>query len=904
MTVRVDGGGPFVTNVATVSGGGDTQTRSAFDFTNINAASLAITKSHSGDFTVGQTGSYTIVASNAGNLATSGTVTVTDVLPQGMSATAATGTGWSCSGTTVVTCTRSDSLAAKSSYPPITLTVSVNGGGPIVVNSASVTGGGDSQVHFASDSTNINAPALAITKSHSGDFTTGQNGTYTITVSNAGNVATVGTVTVTDSLPFIMTATATSGSGWNCSGTSFITCTRSDPLAPNSSYPPIGITVKVTGGAGLPGTTVTNIANVTGGGDPFSHSANDVTIINWANLAITKSHNGNFTVGQSGTYTITVSNPGPIASVGNVSVTDNLPFGLTATAVNASGWTCSATPATSMNCSRSDSLGVGASYPAITLTVGVGADATAVVTNQAVLTGGGDLSNHVVIDPTGVILPDLAITQSHASDFTLGQTGTYTLTVSNVGSVATAGGTLTVSDFLPGGLTATSASGTGWNCSINGGSVPQVSCTTVAGVLAPGNSYPPISVNVNVASDAPSTVTNVVSVFGIGDADFTNNVSFDATKITGFRFIPVAPCRIADTRNSNGPFGGPFVAAGTTRGFTVPDSACGIPPAAQAYSINATVVPKGKLGFLTMFPCGQSLPLASTLNSIDGRVKAGAAILPAGAGGAVCAFATDDTELVLDINGYFVPASNTSGLEFYPLTPCRLVDTRGPAGPLSGPSMVGNAARTFPILSSSCNVPSTAKAYSLNYTSVPRGNLGFLTTWPAGQTQPLVSTLNAPTGAVTANAAIVPAGSNGDVSVFVTNDSDLVIDIDGYFGPPGAGGLSLFPLSPCRVLDTRNPAGSQPFNGAINVDAAGSGCGAPASAQSFVLNATVVPPGPLGFLTLWPQGATQPLVSTLNAGDGAITSNMAIVPTTNGSISAFSANATHLVLDISGYFAP
>jgi hypothetical protein len=187
---------------------------------------------------------------------------------------------------------------------------------------------------------------------------------------------------------------------------------------------------------------------------------------------------------------------------------------------------------------------------------------------------------------------------------------------------------------------------------------------------------------------------------------------------------------------------------------------------------------------------------------------------------------------------------------------------------------------------------------------VPRGTLGFLTTWPAGQTQPLVSTLNAPTGAVTANAAIDPAGSNGDVSVFVTNDSDLVIDIDGYFGPPGAGGLSLFPLSPCRVLDTRNPAGSQPFNGAINVDTAGSGCGAPASAQSFVLNATVVPPGPLGFLTLWPQGATQPLVSTLNAGDGAITSNMAIVPTTNGSISAFAANATHLVLDISGYFAP
>ena len=90
----------------------------------------------------------------------------------------------------------------------------------------------------------------------------------------------------------------------------------------------------------------------------------------------------------------------------------------------------------------------------------------------------------------------------------------------------------------------------------------------------------------------------------------------------------------------------------------------------------------------------------------------------------------------------------------------------------------------------------------------------------------------------------------------------------------------------------------------MNVDVAGSACPVPASAQAFVLNATVVPPGPLGFLTLWPQGATQPTVSTLNAIDGAITSNLAIVPTTNGSISAFGLNPTHLILDISAYFAP
>jgi hypothetical protein len=165
-------------------------------------------------------------------------------------------------------------------------------------------------------------------------------------------------------------------------------------------------------------------------------------------------------------------------------------------------------------------------------------------------------------------------------------------------------------------------------------------------------------------------------------------------------------------------------------------------------------------------------------------------------------------------------------------------------------------------------LPGTAQAYSLNYTSVPNGGLGFLSTWPAGQTQPLVSTLNAPTGAVTANAAIVPAGANGAVSVLATNSSDLVIDVNGYFAPPGAGGLSMFNLTPCRVLDSRNPSGTPPFSGQKDINVVNSGCGAPASAQSYVLNATVVPPGGLGFLTLWPQSGTQPTVSTLNAGDG------------------------------------
>jgi len=125
--------------------------------------------------------------------------------------------------------------------------------------------------------------------------------------------------------------------------------------------------------------------------------------------------------------------------------------------------------------------------------------------------------------------------------------------------------------------------------------------------------------------------------------------------------------------------------------------------------------------------------------------------------------------------------------------------------------------------------------------------------------------------------------------------------VNGYFAPPGPGGLSLYGVTPCRVLDTRKPTGALPIT-TLDLAVTASGCGIPDSAQAYVFIATVVPPGPLGFLTLWQQGLAQPVVATLNAVDGVVTSNLALVPTTNGSISIFGSNPTHVVMDISGYF--
>ena len=392
---------------------------------------------------------------------------------------------------------------------------------------------------------------------------------------------------------------------------------------------------------------------------------------------------------------------------------------------------------------------------------------------------------------------------------------------------------------------------------------------------------------------------------------YGGDLSYTATKGTAsvtvtqppLQFVPVTPCRIADTRNPTGAFGGPELAAAAVRTFNVPQSGCGIPSTAVAYSLNVTVVPIQSLGYLTIWPAGEAQPIVSTLNS-DGRVKANATITPAGTNGGVNVFASDATQFILDIDGYFVPAgTSTSGLEFFSLTPCRVADTRNATGPLGGPSLTGGAAgRAFPVQSSACGIPSTAKAYSLNITAVPRGSLGYLTTWPTGQTLPVVSTLNASTGAVTANAAIVPAASSGAVSIFVSETADVILDVNGYFAPPATGGLSLYTVTPCRALDTRSSSGA--LDGMLTVPIHASTCAPPAAAQAYVLNATVIPTTTLSYLSLWAAGGAQPNASTLNANDGAVTSNMAIVPTINGSVGAFSTDSTQLILDLPSYFAP
>ena len=107
--------------------------------------------------------------------------------------------------------------------------------------------------------------------------------------------------------------------------------------------------------------------------------------------------------------------------------------------------------------------------------------------------------------------------------------------------------------------------------------------------------------------------------------------------------------------------------------------------------------------------------------------------------------------------------------------------------------------RTVPVESHQClrHIPSSSRLR-------PFSTLGFLTLWPAGPARPLVATLNSVDGRSKSNAAIVAAGAEGTVSVYGTNNADVIMDINGYFVSPATSrALAFYPLAPCRVVDTR-----------------------------------------------------------------------------------------------------
>lgn len=393
------------------------------------------------------------------------------------------------------------------------------------------------------------------------------------------------------------------------------------------------------------------------------------------------------------------------------------------------------------------------------------------------------------------------------------------------------------------------------------------------------------------------------------------------------RFGALEPCRLVETRaeynfeGRTGAFGPPFLGGGETRTF-VPSasSVCQkVPASALVFVLNVTLIPRGPVDFVTVFPAGEPRPDFHTATSRDGQIVANSAIVRAGAGGAISIYASHATDVVIDIAGFFTDNPAVANLAFYPVSPCRVIETRAeyrqPPGPFGPYGMNARETRSFRFPSNGyCPIPSSAAAYSVTITVVPSGPLAFLTAWPTGLPQPNVSSMNSPAGRVLANSVIVPASPDGSINLYTYDRSDVIVDINGYFAADdNAFGLYYFPVTQCRVSNTTDnslsgsfgpPAFANETSRTIPILASSRCTGIPSSAKAYALNAVVQPNGsPMPFLTVWPTGQQRPNASVINAFQGQSVSSGFIVPAgAGGSVDVFAYRATHVILELAGFF--
>lgn len=549
---------------------------------------VTIGKTHTGNFARGGTGTYTLSVSNVGDAATSGTVTVTDTLPTGLTATAISGTNWSCALATL-TCTRSDALAAGASYDVITITVSVSQTATnSVTNSASVSGGGESAGstgnNTATDATTIISQAdLSITKTDgSSSEVPGTSVSYTITVTNTGPSNVTG-ATVTDTVPGTITAvswtcTASLGSSCPASGSGDISATVNLLSSGSATFILTGTVSSIATG------TLSNTASVTVPGgvtDPTSgnNSATDTnTLTPQADLAITKTDGATTEIpGTSVSYTIVASNNGP-SFVTGATVTDTLPATLTG-----GSWTCTASagsscPATGTgNINAPVNLAVNGTAT-FTLTATILASATGTLANTASVTVPvsatelNTLNDSATDSDTLTPRVNLAVSKTDGQTFDAPSTSiTYTMMVSNSGPSNLVGAT--VSDtfdtaFLT-GVTWMCAPSSGASCSTSGsGDISDSVNIPVGGGLI-------YTVNATVLASALGTLSNTVSV-----AMPVGTTNTGATSATDTTLISSAPSTtdLAITKrvNNNGPQVGETITYTITVSNTGPADATGV----------------------------------------------------------------------------------------------------------------------------------------------------------------------------------------------------------------------------------------------------------------------------------------------------------------------------------------
>jgi hypothetical protein len=271
----------------------------------------------------------------------------------------------------------------------------------------------------------------------------------------------------------------------------------------------------------------------------------------------------------------------------------------------------------------------------------------------------------------------------------------------------------------------------------------------------------------------------MVSVFnGGGQTDVVVDVEgwygASASPTNAGLFNALPPTRLLDTRNNGGP-----VAQGQIRNLQVTGQG-GVPQAGvAAVALNVTATNPTSASYLSIFPGGSALPATSNLNFEAGQTLPNRVVVPVGASGQIEIFnAFGRVDVVVDVNGWFTDATSPAGgSRFTAIAPQRILDTRSGFGPMRDAGVAG------------VNFTDTAAvgitAIVANFTAVGAAAPSYLTVWPDGTPQPLASDLNYTTGQTIANLVVTKLGPTGFNVYNAGGTADLVIDLNGYYGPTG-----------------------------------------------------------------------------------------------------------------------
>jgi LPXTG-site transpeptidase (sortase) family protein len=367
-------------------------------------------------------------------------------------------------------------------------------------------------------------------------------------------------------------------------------------------------------------------------------------------------------------------------------------------------------------------------------------------------------------------------------------------------------------------------------------------------------------------------------------------------------FTAVAPTRLVDTRV---PFGAsPEGTPGDQGSITVQITGrAGIPANATAVVLNVTATNTTAPGFVTAYPTGQSLPLASNLNPERARQSIPNLVtVPIGNGGQVDVFTFTRADIVVDTFGFYTPAQSAKAGRYIPVGPVRAYDSRPVRGPLAARETVRVPLRNF--------IGAGASAVVLNVTATEAASEGYYTVFAAGAPQPTTSNLNVVKDGTVPNQVIVPVSPEG-IDIFSFGGGHVIVDVFGWFTGPSAPESSdgLFvPVSPTRLLDTRtndNALGPRQrlYAGwTIEMPVIGR-AGIPVGIGALVANTTVVNSRAAGYTTVYPAGQDRQVTSNLNVTAPAqLIANHTIVPVAVRGVAFYSFAGSHIVVDITGWY--